>query len=115
MRYFGRLNVPIFVNGIEHYINQSENGSNAQYNSAKGVSKVKFARKDIVLNDDSQVFTSRAFKEIRLHQIVEDGVYYKCGIRDVHAMKVLLQPSQSQIQSHIYALAFTSCHTACAV
>ena len=115
MRYFERVNGSIFIKGIDHYINQSENGSNAQYDSAKGVYKVNFAAKDIVLNDGSQAYTPTAFKEMRLHQLVRDGVTYKCGVRDVHAIKVLLQPSESEIKSHIYALAFTPCPTACAV
>ena len=49
---------------------------------------------------------------MRDRRVVKDGVAYKSGIRDVHAIK-LFEPDNETRKSHMFALAFTSCPSVC--
>ena len=96
--------------GIRQLAHSIFNGQ--QYDGSKGVYRVNFSAKDIVLNDGSLAFTPTAFLKMRDRRVVKDGVAYKSGIRDVHAIK-LFEPDNETRKSHMFALAFTSCPSVC--
>ena len=80
MRYFERVQGSLSVIGLDQFINQSENDSFCHFNREKGVYRVNFTAKDIVLNDGSLAFTPDAFLDMPKHPVVRDGVTYKSGI-----------------------------------
>ena len=63
-------------------------------------------------------YNPTVFNKLREKPIVRDGLVYRSGIREVHAIKVVKTPNHEQQDSSnevVYGISLTPCPTACSV
>lgn len=89
-----------------------EEAGSCSYDKEKGLYKVNFTAENIQLNDGSMSYNNDIFSKMRNLPVTKNSVTYKAGTRNVKAIKVV---SSDDNQNVVYAIALTTCPSACTV
>ena len=107
------------LTSIDDFIAEAANGHPCFYDADKKIYKVNFSVSNIKLNNGSMAYNPTIFNQLRNKPIVRDGLIYRSGIREVHAIKVVKTPDSDDNSQNknevVFGISLTPCPIACMV